>query len=102
MTLVEPGSRLVDHDQPTIKDGLWIWPGSEGRKKKAAVGNFANSYCVVEGGSADGGAGVIADDSALGSLKKDQLMNGVRGGQPMQGKRRAMWALGLALLYCLV
>jgi len=32
---------LVTPLQPTIKDGMWIWPGPEGYKKKPVVGTFA-------------------------------------------------------------
>ena len=103
MTLVDPGSRLVDHDQPTITAGLWIWPGPEGKKKKAVVGNFANSYCVVEDyeGSADSGAST--DNSVIESLNKDLLLNGVQRGK--EHKEVAIYtvlALGMAIFYCLV
>jgi len=35
--------------QPKISgDGMWIWPGEEGTKKKPVLGNFANHLYIVE------------------------------------------------------
>jgi len=34
-------------EQPIIADGLWIWPGPDGDKKKPVVGNFATNLHIV-------------------------------------------------------
>lgn len=101
MTLVEPGSLIVDHDQPTItKEGLWIWPGSEGTKKKAVVGNFANSYCVVNDYFAPNDNVFDATDknSGIDSLSGNQLINkgGVGAGRSKVAIG-AVWVLGMMM-----
>ena len=107
MTLVEPGSRIVDHDQPTItKEGLWIWPGSEGTKKKAVVGNFANSYCVVEDYVVPNNNvfGATDENSDIDSLNGNQLINngGVGAGRS-KAAIGAVWVLGMMMSHhCLV
>jgi len=47
---VEPWADGVeDPQQPTINDeGMWMWPGPDGIKKKPVVGNFATDLTVVE------------------------------------------------------
>mmetsp|Transcript_23716 Transcript_23716/g.50288 ORF Transcript_23716/g.50288 Transcript_23716/m.50288 type:complete len:100 (-) Transcript_23716:154-453(-) len=99
MTFVDPKTRFVDHEQPLIKEGLWVWPGSEGRKKKAVIGNFANSYCVVEDYK---GAGDGDSNSAMDSLSGNEVMNGVRRAVPAKGAISTMWVLGMALIHCLI
>lgn len=49
------------NQQPTITDGMWIWPGPEGTKKKPVVGNFANHLYTIEGD------GVAAESEAESS-----------------------------------
>ena len=39
---------LETPQQPTIEDGMWIWPGPEGTKKKPVVGHFAVNLFTVE------------------------------------------------------
>jgi len=34
--------------QPLMEDGMWVWPGPEGTKKKPVAGNFANELVIVE------------------------------------------------------
>ena len=39
---------LIDPQQPTIDDeGMWMWPGPEGYKKKPVVGNFATDLVII-------------------------------------------------------
>jgi len=57
----------VDHEndpqQPTIEDGMWIWPGPDGTKKKAVQGHFANHlYTVSDSG---GYAAEVESSSAI-------------------------------------
>jgi len=51
---------MDDNQQPTITDGMWIWPGPEGTKKKAVQGNFANHLYTISG---DGDNGSIAAEA---------------------------------------
>ena len=36
-------------EQPTLKDGTFIWPGPEGAKKKPVIGFFATNLHIIEG-----------------------------------------------------
>jgi len=38
---------LMVPEQPTIKDGKFVYPGPDGKKKKPAVGNFATNLVIV-------------------------------------------------------
>lgn len=52
MVETDSGSKNA-HEQPAITDdGKWTWPGPEGTKKKAVIGNFATN--LYNDGSDDG------------------------------------------------
>ncbi len=50
MSDCEVDDDLVNHpQQPTIdKEGMWIWPGPDGYKKKPVIGNFAVNLVTVD------------------------------------------------------
>jgi hypothetical protein len=49
MSDVPQGGILVDPQQPTIdSEGMWIWPGPEGTKRKPVEGNFAINLYALE------------------------------------------------------
>lgn len=99
MTAVDSDLRLVDHDQPTIKDGLWIWPGPEGTMKKAVVGNFANHLCVVEGYESTPSVGTGTNNDELAN--RNVGLNGAHGIHTGKAIQYALFAsvLGLSLMF---
>merc|ERR1739844_662283 len=49
MGTVEGDGILSHPEQPTIdEDGMWIWPGPDGPKKKPVIGNFAVNMITVQ------------------------------------------------------
>jgi len=44
---IAPAGGLDMPQQPKMEDGMWMWPGPEGYKKKSVFGNYANELVVV-------------------------------------------------------
>ena len=69
MSDMEMVGTLEAPQQPTMKDGMWIWPGPKGTMKKPVVGNFAVDLVTIGGKSktesssndvSDGGSSILA------------------------------------------
>eukprot|EP00537_Pseudo-nitzschia_pungens_P006273 CAMPEP_0172376388 /NCGR_PEP_ID=MMETSP1060-20121228/66695_1 /TAXON_ID=37318 /ORGANISM="Pseudo-nitzschia pungens, Strain cf. cingulata" /LENGTH=232 /DNA_ID=CAMNT_0013103903 /DNA_START=51 /DNA_END=751 /DNA_ORIENTATION=- len=72
--------------QPTMMDGMWIWPGPMGTMKKPVVGNFAVELVTIGGNS-----------------KTESSSNDVSdGGSSMLATAKFASALSIASFLCLV
>ena len=49
MSDIDSDDVLVHPQQPTLdEEGMWIWPGPDGYKKKPVIGNFAVNLVTVD------------------------------------------------------
>lgn len=60
MSDIDNDDVLVHPQQPTLdEEGMWMWPGPDGYKKKPVIGNFAVNLVTVDETNNDS---VVEDD----------------------------------------